>query len=91
MPAGQKGFVSTMACRICGCPELRWLSVSIVAEQFGFSGKKIRRLLKKGELDGVRFGGEWRIDHESLDEYVSRDSVRWASSDEKHEQTAVRP
>ena len=64
--------------------------MSIVAEQFGFSDKKIRRMLKKGELDGVQFDGQWRIDHEFLDDYVRRDSVRWAPSDDEHKQTPIR-
>ena len=67
-----------MACRICGCPEERWLRVSTVAEQFGCDPKSVRRLIKKGEIDGVRFGWEWRVDHESLDQYVRRDSVRFS-------------
>jgi excisionase family DNA binding protein len=65
-------------CRICGCPEERWLRVSTVARQFRCSSKKVRRMLKCGELDGVRLGGEWRVDHRSLDDYVRKDSVRFA-------------
>ncbi len=67
-----------MVCEICGCPSARWLRVSTVARHFKCSPKKVRRLIKRGEIDGVRFGGEWRVDHESLDEYVRKDSVRFA-------------
>lgn len=67
-----------MVCEICGCPTARWLRVGTVARQFKCSAKKVRRLIKRGELDGVRFGGQWRVDHESLDEYVREDSVRFA-------------
>ena len=67
-----------MACKICGCPEVRWLRVGTVADQFECSRKLVRRLLKSGEIDGVLFGGEWRIDHASLDGFVQRDSVRFS-------------
>ena len=65
-------------CEVCGCPKVRWLRVSTVAEKFDCSSKKVRRLLKSGQVDGVRFGGEWRVDHRSLDRYVKEDSVRYA-------------
>lgn len=67
-----------MPCRICGCPEARWLTVAAVARQFRCSRKLVRRLLKTGEVDGVMLGGVWRVDHESLDEYVRKDSVRFS-------------
>ncbi len=67
-----------MRCKVCGCPELRWLRVGTVAQQFGCTPKVLRRLIKKGEIDGVRIGGEWRIDHQSLDDYVRKDSVRFS-------------
>jgi excisionase family DNA binding protein len=68
-----------MACEICGCPKVRWLCVRVVAEEFRCTPKAVRRLILKGEIDGVRFGKDWRIDHESLDEYVKRESVRFPS------------
>ena len=49
-----------------------------MAEQFRCSAQRIRRMIKRGEVDGVRFGGHWRVDHRSLDDYVRRDSVRFA-------------
>lgn len=66
-----------MACEICGCPEVRWLRVSTVARQFAASPKRVRRMLKSGQIDGVLFGGEWRVDHESLDDFICTDSVRF--------------
>jgi len=71
--AGRAG----VRCPVCGCPPARWLRVRTVARQFNASDKRVRRLIKSGELDAVRFGGHWRIDHESLDAYVRRDSVRF--------------
>lgn len=67
-----------MTCDVCGCPNRRWLRVRTVARQFACSTKHIRRLIKQGEIDGVRFGGHWRVDHESLDAYVRKDSVRFS-------------
>ncbi len=64
-----------MACRICGCPEKRWLTVQQVAHQFKCSPKRVRRLIKSGRFDAVKLVREWRIDHRSLDAYVRRDSV----------------
>lgn len=64
-----------MICEVCGCPAARWLRVSTVARRFKCSTKKVRRLIKRGELEGVRFGGEWRVDHDSLDDYVRKDSL----------------
>jgi len=69
-----------MRCEICGCMKRRWLRVSTVARQFGVTDKRVRRMIKEGEVNGVRFGGQWRVDHESLDEYVCRDSVRFVPS-----------
>lgn len=66
-------------CDVCGCPRARWLRVRTVARQFQCSSKKVRRMLKSGELDGVRLGGEWRIDHRALDDYIREDSVRFVS------------
>jgi len=71
-----------MACQICGCPEVRWLRVSTVAEQFKCSSKVVRRLVRTGAVEGVRFGGDWRVDHQSLDDYVRRESVRFSVPEE---------
>ncbi len=71
-----------MPCRICGCPEVRWLTVATVARQFKCSRKLVRRLIKTGEIEGVMFGGIWRVDHASLDDYVRKDSVRFSVPDE---------
>jgi excisionase family DNA binding protein len=65
-----------MPCEICGCPDAKWLRVSTVAQNFKMSTKKVRRLIKRGEIEAVRFGGEWRIDHDFLDRYVREEIVR---------------
>ena len=63
-----------MDCKICGCPDARWLRVRTVARQFRCSAKKVRRLILRGELEGLRLGGEWRVDHLSLDRFVQQHS-----------------
>ncbi len=64
-----------MECAVCGCSQARWLRVNTVARAFSCSPKSVRRLLKRGELAGVRFGGEWRVDHRSLDAYIEANRV----------------
>jgi excisionase family DNA binding protein len=49
---------------------VKWLRVTTVARQFGCTSKRIRRMLKCGELDGIRLGNEWRVDHRSVDRLV---------------------
>ena len=72
-----------MACEICGCPEVRWLSTETVAEQLECSGRTVRRMIQRGDVDGMRLRGRWRVDHESLDAYVSTDSVRFFTPTEE--------
>ena len=64
-----------MACQVCGCPEVRWLLVSTVAEHFKCSRKAVYRLLYAGAVDGVRIGAGWRVDHQSLDAFVRKEAV----------------
>jgi excisionase family DNA binding protein len=64
-----------MKCAVCGCSKARWLRVNTVAQTFSCDPKSVRRLLKRGQLGGVRFGGEWRVDHPSLDAYVEANRV----------------
>ena len=66
-----------MVCKICGCPAQRWLLVATVAARLGCSAKSVRRMIQRGEIDAVRVGRHWRVDHDSLDDYVRRDSVRF--------------
>ncbi|MFW6189437.1 MAG: helix-turn-helix domain-containing protein [Planctomycetota bacterium] len=70
-----------MSCTVCGCPEGRWLRVKTVARQFACTPKRVRRMIKRGELHGVMFGGEWRVDHVALDDYVREYAVRFAPSE----------
>jgi len=69
-----------MLCEVCGCPAGRWLSVGVIATHFRCSRKRVRRLIKMGELDAMMVGREWRVDHESLDRLVRRQSVRFSET-----------
>ena len=66
----------SVACEICGCPEARWLSTETVAMQLACSARTVRRMIERGDIDGTRLRGRWRVDHESLDAFVGKDSVR---------------
>lgn len=44
----------------------RFLSVEEVAETFGVSRMTIYRMLKRGQLKGMKFGYMWRIPADSL-------------------------
>ena len=61
-----------MKCATCGCPRTKWLRVVTVAREFGCTPRTIVRMIRKGEIDGVLFGGSWRVEHDSLDEYLCR-------------------
>jgi hypothetical protein len=41
-------------------------------------------MIRRGEIDGVLFGRNWRVDHDSLDEYVRRTSERTGARARHH-------
>lgn len=45
-------------------------SISEAKELLNVSDDTIRRMIKSGELDGVKVGGAWRIRRESLAKYL---------------------
>jgi excisionase family DNA binding protein len=47
------------------------LTPKIVAEQLDVNEQTIRLWIRTGKLKGKKLGGEWRIDTEDLDEFVS--------------------
>jgi len=77
-----KSDVPAGVCEVCGCPRVRWLRVGHLARQFGCTDKVVRRMIRSGVLDAVRLGHEWRVDHESLDDYVRRESVGRLATDD---------
>lgn len=72
-----------MDCDVCGCPKVRWLVVRTVARQFKCSEKKVRRLIACGQLEAIKIVHEWRVDHESLDAFVSSHSLSHESESGK--------
>jgi len=68
-------------CETCGCPDAKWLTVETVARHFGCTPKKIRRLIRSGELEGVRLGRNWRVDHRSVDRLVRSHSLEGEGAD----------
>ena len=46
--------------------ESKYMSPDEVADKFGVSRMTVYRMLKRGEIKGVKFGGQWRIDVELL-------------------------
>jgi excisionase family DNA binding protein len=54
--------------------ERRWLLASEVADLMSCSEKKIKRLLKSGQIPGAKFGASWRVDWPSLNTQMERES-----------------
>ncbi len=50
----------------------RWMTATEVAAQLRVSADTIMRLLRKGELEGVKVGGQWRVKPSSLEAYLRR-------------------
>jgi excisionase family DNA binding protein len=44
-------------------------TVAQVGEIWGFSAKHIRKLIKDGKLKAIKFGGEYRVTQEQVDEF----------------------
>ena len=42
------------------------------AAELGLAPKTIRALIKRGELRGVRFGRQWRVDSDELALYIRK-------------------
>ncbi|MGH2537507.1 MAG: helix-turn-helix domain-containing protein [Candidatus Promineifilaceae bacterium] len=47
-----------------------WLTTAEAAALSGYSIEYLRRLLRRGELPGRRFGPVWAISREALDAYL---------------------
>ncbi len=42
------------------------ISPHAVARQLGLSVETVRRMLRRSELNGRKFGGQWRVDPDDL-------------------------
>lgn len=49
-------------------------SITEVCKLLNVSDDTIRRMIKAGQLDGVKVRGQWRIRKESVDQYLGRSS-----------------
>ena len=54
-------------------PPLR--EVAHAARRLGLSHEGVRRLLRKGDLKGIRFGRRWKIDPVVLEAYIDAHRV----------------
>lgn len=73
-----------MMCPTCGCPQTKWLHVRTIARQFRCTTRTILRMIQRGEIDATKFGRCWRVEHESLDDYVRRGAARQRSHARHH-------
>ena len=64
-------------CRVCGCPDVRWLAPKEVAAVMPISLRAVRRLLAEGRLPGIRIGGAWMVDHDALDRHILKGREAW--------------
>ena len=49
-----------------------FLSSAQAAELLGFTVQHVRRLIKQGELDGVKVGRDWVVNAQSVAEFLRR-------------------
>lgn len=54
----------------------KYYTVEQVGEMLGFSAKTIRRYIKDGSLEAVRFRTEYRITQKNLDDYMEKFSTK---------------
>ena len=64
-----------MQCKVCGCPNARWLRVETVAKVLRCSQRTVRRMLNSGQLGGVKVRRQWRVDHDGLHRLIETHSV----------------
>ena len=57
-----------------------FLTITEVAEILRLHSTTIYRLVKRGELPGFKIGGNWRINRESLDLWLTAKSPRQSTS-----------
>lgn len=57
---------------IANFEESHVMTVHQVAEFLQFSEAKVYRLLRLGEIPGMKIGGQWRVLRSALEEYMRR-------------------
>jgi len=48
----------------------RWVTIKVVMEALQLKDEAVRRLILSGEIYGKKVGKEWRIDLESIEEFL---------------------
>lgn len=73
-------------------PQRKMYSTSEVAEMLGLSSETVRRLVERGELPGVKLGGQVLVQRAAVDELVERGGRREAgAAAEEHAHTNGSP
>ena len=49
-----------------------WLSVADICEYMDVSSFVVTRMLRSGEINGVKFGREWRAARADFEEFLNR-------------------
>ena len=52
----------------------KWLSVKEIADSMGLHPRTVQRLLIRGELQGHKFGNQWRVPLRSFEAYLNKTS-----------------
>ena len=59
--------------RVCVAVAMNsFLSSAEAADQLGFTVQHVRRLIKQGDLDGVKIGRDWVVNAASVVEFLQR-------------------
>lgn len=53
-----------------------WLSVADICDYMGVSTFVVTRVLRSGELPGVKMGREWRVSRLDFEEWLNAQRVR---------------
>ena len=61
----------------------RFLTLADVADVLNVTVRQVYALVRSGELRGIQIGGrgQWRIENDQLEDYISRQYARTDSSD----------
>lgn len=62
----------------------RFLTLADVAEVLNVTVRQVYALVRSGDLRGIQIGGrgQWRIEHDQLEDYISRQYARSDAHDD---------
>ena len=69
-------------------PEREFIKIEDLARRWAVSEGKIRRMLREGQLAGIKICNTWRIPVDSVVEYESRNTSKAAPAEPKPEEAA---